>query len=68
MPGKSLREHTAGVQATLLAVLEPSDFTILHQYAISPALAGMITASGVEKLSAHPDVVGIDLLGGGELH
>ena len=63
-----VREHTAQVQARVLAILEPGDFDILHQFTISPALSGTATAAGVEKLSTHPDVVGIDLLGGGELH
>ena len=55
-----VRSHTAEVQARALAILEPGDFEIYHQYAVSPALSGMATAAGVEKLSTHPDVTGIE--------
>ena len=54
-------EHTAAVQASVLSVLTPADFTLTYQYPISPALTGRITQSGVQKLASHPDVRGVVL-------
>ncbi len=58
-------ENAFEMQERALAVLTPDDFTLTSRYRISSAIAGYISRSGVEKLTAHPDVVAIDLVGQG---
>lgn len=55
------RQNTAERQARVLSVLTDSDFTLIHQFEIAPALSGRISKSGVQKLASHPDVVDIAL-------
>jgi subtilisin family serine protease len=55
----ALRSDVAIKQERVLSSLSAADFTLTHKYQVAPALAGRITASGVEKLAAHPDVIGI---------
>ena len=59
----TLIQHAAAKQQRVLSVLSPSDFTLTRQYQAVPALAGRITARGVEKLAAHPDVISIGIDG-----
>lgn len=61
------RQHAPEVQDRVLAVLTENDFVLTRQFEISPALAGRITKSGMEKLAVHPDVVGIGMTGTGTL-
>ncbi len=60
------KQHTAAVQASVLSVLTPDDFTLTYRYPISPALTGRITRSGVQRLATHPDVTAIELPAKGE--
>ena len=62
------KAYTAPLQDAVLSVLTSDDFTLRTRFLLSPALSGLITRTGLLKLEDHPDVVGIDLLGGGELH
>lgn len=55
------RQNAAERAASVLSVLTPSDFTLVHQFEISAALAGHITNTGVEKLATHPDVAGVGM-------
>ena len=55
------RQHAADIQAKVLSILTEDDFVLTRQFEISAALAGLITKSGMGKLAAHPDVVGISL-------
>ena len=58
------RQNAAERAASVLSVLTPSDFTLLHQFEISAALSGRLTESGLEKLANHPDVVAVGFNGG----
>ena len=60
------RQHAADVQATVLAVLSPADFTLLYQFELTAALSGMITQSGLQKLATHPAVTSITIPSTGE--
>ncbi|RPH49116.1 MAG: hypothetical protein EHM84_06640, partial [Lysobacterales bacterium] len=51
------------VQDRVLSVLEASEFQVVYRYQTFAALTGWINASGVAKLSAHPDVRSIGLNG-----
>ncbi len=64
----AMETHTATVQASILSVLTPDDFTLAQQFPISAAISGTVTESGLEKLSKHPNVIHVGLIGGGELH
>ena len=55
------RQNAAERSASVLPVLTPSDFTLIHQFEVSAALAGHITESGVEKLATHPDVAAVGM-------
>ena len=55
-----MRQHTAELQAVVLAELTEDDFVLTKQFEIS-ALAGHITTSGLKRLAVHPHVVGIGL-------
>ena len=59
------RQNAAERAARVLSVLTPSDFTLIHQFEISAALAGHITKTGVEKLATHPDVAAVGMVGQG---
>ena len=51
--------HAQEVQASVRAILGPEDATELSGFKTMPGLAATITASGLEKLRRHPDVIGI---------
>jgi len=59
----ALVQDAAAKQKRVLSTLATSDFTLTRQYQAVPAIAGRITARGVEKLADHPDVVSIDIDG-----
>lgn len=59
------RRTTDDLQTAVLSVLTEDDFVLTNQHKNSPALAGRITISGLEKLAVHPDVVGIGMIGNG---
>ena len=56
-----LQQNAAARQARVLAVLAPSDFTLIRQYEAAAALFGRVTLTGVQKLATHPDVVGVGI-------
>ena len=58
---EAYRQQVAAVQDRVLAKLSAADFTLTRQYSVVPALAGRITASGVEQLRGHPDVKTVSL-------
>ena len=58
-----LQQNAAERQARVLAVLTPSDFTLIRQYEAAAALFGRVTLTGVQKLANHPDVVGVGING-----
>ena len=60
------RQHAADVQASVLAVLTPADFTLLYQYEFSAALSGMLTENGLQELATHPAVISIAIPSTGE--
>ena len=53
--------QVAAVQDRILAKLTSGDFTLTFRYSVVAALAGRITASGVEKLRGHPDVITVSI-------
>jgi subtilisin family serine protease len=60
---EELQQQIAEAQAGVLADLEPSDFTLTHQYSVLPGLAGRITEGGVEVLDGDPDVISVAIDG-----
>ena len=58
-----LMQNAAERQARVLAVLTPSDFTLIRQYEAAAGLFGRITLTGVQKLANHPDVVSVGING-----
>ncbi len=52
-------QHAREVQANVRSVLGPEDATRAVEFKTIPALGATITASGLEKLRNHPDVVAI---------
>jgi len=59
----ALVQDAAVKQQRVLSTLTASDFTLTRQYQAVPALAGRMTARGVEKLADHPDVISIAIDG-----
>ena len=51
--------HAQEVQANVRSALGPEDATEVNGFETMPALGANITASGLEKLRNHPDVVAI---------
>jgi subtilisin family serine protease len=49
------------IQQAVLAELSDEDFTLIHQYETLPALAGEVTAAGLEALLERPEVVAVAL-------
>jgi len=70
-PGEPLTELTsrrgaiAAVRARVLSQLGAADFAPTHQWEAVSAVAGEVTASGLAKMMADPDVVRVDLDQGG---
>ncbi len=60
-------QHAQEVQASVRSALGPEDATDVNGFKTVPALGARITASGLEKLRNHPDVVHVARAGGGEL-
>jgi subtilisin family serine protease len=56
-----LSSEIAAERRNVLEGLDDSDFVITHKWDTLSALAGDVTAVGLEKLSAEPDVQRIDL-------
>ena len=56
-----LKEEVSGIQERVLALLDPDDLRISHRFGTIPALAGEITAAGLERLARHPLVLRVDL-------
>ncbi len=52
-------QHAQEVQANVRSALGPEDATDVTGFKTMPALGANITASGLEKLRNHPDVVAI---------
>ncbi len=52
----ALHSDVAVKQESFLSQVTDSDFVLTHKYQVVPGLAGRVTASGIEKLAAHPDV------------
>ena len=53
----ALRQQVAASQAGVLSVLTAADFELKYRYEAVPALAGDVTASGLEKLAGQADVL-----------
>ena len=62
---RAVRRQVASEQDAVLSSLEPSDFKLRLRYEAVPALAGLVTASGLGKLVADVNVRRIDLDVGG---
>ena len=60
------REHASNVQARVLRSLTAADISSVHKLRFTPAISATITASGLEKLAAHPDVEAVLIPGFGE--
>jgi len=55
----ALQMQVAAEQEDVLSGLTAADFQVLRQYDSIPALFGRVSAAGLEKLLAHPDVVSV---------
>ena len=51
------KSRIAASQERLLSALDESDFTVGIRYEAVPAIAGRVSAGGLEKLATHPDVL-----------
>lgn len=60
------RAHAAAVQARVLRSLTAADISSVRNLRLAPAISATITASGLEKLAAHPDVEAVLIPGFGE--
>ncbi len=62
-------EAVRGVQGRVMEKLDPWEFTPVYKYENFPAMTGRVTAAGLAKLVADPEViaVGPDALGHGHL-
>ncbi len=60
------RAHAAAVQARVLRSLTAADISSVRKLRFTPAISATITASGLEKLAAHPDVEAVLIPGFGE--
>ncbi len=54
-----LQGQVAAEQENVLSKLTAADFQLLRRYESIPALFGRVSAAGLEKLTAHPDVTGV---------
>ena len=48
-------------RAAVLAELAPDEAQVEHAYRTAPGFAGRVTAAGLERLAANPDVLRVDL-------
>jgi cysteine-rich repeat protein len=61
------RQRSIGLaQARVLSAVGKSEFETARRFESVPALAGRVTAAGLARLLASPDVVRVDLDGGGK--
>jgi subtilisin family serine protease/glucose/arabinose dehydrogenase len=51
-----LRTQVTALQATVLSAVPQPDFAVTYRYQAVPALAGRVSAKGLEALEAHPAV------------
>jgi serine protease AprX len=56
----ALAADADSAQADVLASLGPADFQLSKRYEYFPIVAGRVSASGLAKLRANPQVLGID--------
>ena len=56
-----LEAQVAESQQRVLSVLARNEFKTLRQYQAVPALAGIATATAIDKLAAHPEVMAVTL-------
>ena len=59
------RAEVGSLRATVLGTLTAADFQETVPFQSVPALAGLVTTAGLQKLAKHPSVVKIDLDVGG---
>ncbi|OGO49684.1 MAG: hypothetical protein A2148_00490 [Chloroflexi bacterium RBG_16_68_14] len=57
----ALRRQVAARQGKVLAALSPAEFELSYRYQAVPALAGRVSAEGLARLTAHPEVVEVTL-------
>lgn len=57
------------IQERVLSAVRPQDFKLLHRYRFAGGLAGVLTAEGLPRLLAAPQVAGVqlDVTGSGSL-
>jgi hypothetical protein len=60
-----VRRDIARIQDQVLASLSPTEFALKSRYENVPAIAGRLTAAGLEKLNENSLVVRVDLDVGG---
>ncbi|MBI2913423.1 MAG: hypothetical protein HYY03_05835, partial [Chloroflexi bacterium] len=65
----ALRAQVSQAQERVLGGLAPADFQVRYRYQALPALAGTVSAQGLKRLAADPDVAAVwpDLRGQGAL-
>ena len=64
----SRRAEIAAMQSKVLSQLSTDEFTLTHRWEGLNAMAGEVSRSGLSKLMANPDVLRVDLDGGGSGH
>lgn len=64
----SQKAEIAAIQDRVLSNLSADDFELIYRYPVIPGLSGWVTASGLDKLAADPDVVSIGPNLQGEAH
>ncbi len=57
----ALRSQVASIQGEVLAALPPGEFDLTYRYQAVPALAVRVSAVGLAKLAARPEVLEITL-------
>lgn len=62
------RARVRSVGDRILATLLPGDLTAEHRFRIVPGFSGIASVAGVLRLTAHPEVLRIDLEEGGAGH
>lgn len=63
---QDLSANVRAVQDEVLAQLGPGDFTLSRRFQTVPALAGLVSAAGLQRLGELPQVRRVDLDEGGE--
>ena len=57
----TLERQVASAQAAVLSAVPGKDFKVVYRYEAIPALAGSVTAAGVDELARRPEVASVDL-------